>query len=68
MTAGTVSVKSFSSTSPGKAKLVFGAVSGIKGYRVSLKRIGKDSVKTQDVTKTSVAYSGLVQGDKYSVR
>ena len=68
VTAGTVSVKSFSSTSPGKAKLMFGAVSGIKGYQVSLKNNRNGSVKTQDVTKTSVAYSGLVQGDKYSVQ
>lgn len=68
VTAGMVSVQSFSSTSPGKAKLVFGAVSGIKGYQVSMMRTGKGSVKTQDVTKTSVAFSGLVQGDKYSVQ
>ncbi len=68
VTAGTVSVKSFSSTSPGKAKLVFGAVSGTKGYQVSLKRAKTGTVKNQDVTKTSVAYSGLVQGEKYSVQ
>ena len=47
---------------------MFGAVSGIKGYQVSLKNNRNGSVKTQDVTKTSVAYSGLVQGDKYSVQ
>ena len=68
VTAGTVSVQSFTSTAAGKAKLVFDAVSGVKGYQVSLKHVEKETVKNQDVTKTSVTYSDLAQGKKYSVQ
>lgn len=70
VTVGTVSLKSFNSTSPGKAKLVFGTISGAKGYQISLSwTVNKTKkVKSQIVTKTTMAYTGLAQGEKYSVQ
>lgn len=66
---GKATIRSLSSTGAGKAKLVFGAVTGSKGYQIRITRIvnGKKVVKYQFTNNTTRNYSGWKQGEKYYI-